>query len=162
MVWNNKCESIIVNTENKRWPAPAKLNLFLHVTGKRDDGYHTLQTVFQFVDWCDWLTFEINQTGKITRTGDLKLDAAEDLCLRAASLLQKTSNSRLGASIHLDKQLPIGGGLGGGSSDAATTLLALNELWGLKYSKSELPHWVCSWVRMCLYLYRARRHLPKG
>jgi 4-diphosphocytidyl-2-C-methyl-D-erythritol kinase len=138
MVWNNKCESIIVNTENKRWPAPAKLNLFLHVTGKRDDGYHTLQTVFQFVDWCDWLTFEINQTGKITRTGDLKLDAAEDLCLRAASLLQKTSNSRLGASIHLDKQLPIGGGLGGGSSDAATTLLALNELWGLKYSKSEL------------------------
>ena len=125
-------------SETARWPAPAKLNLFLHVTGRRDDGYHTLQTVFQFVDWCDWLTFEINQTGDIRRTGNLKLADNDDLCLSAARLLQQTSQTRLGVSIHLEKNLPIGGGLGGGSSDAATTLLALNKLWQLAYSTEQL------------------------
>ncbi|MFV1992920.1 MAG: 4-(cytidine 5'-diphospho)-2-C-methyl-D-erythritol kinase [Acidiferrobacterales bacterium] len=121
-----------------RWPAPAKLNLFLHVTGQRDDGYHTLQTVFQFVDWCDWLTFEINQTGEISRTGNLKLADNDDLCLSAARLLQQTSQTGLGVTIHLEKNLPVGGGLGGGSSDAATTLLALNKLWQLAYSPDQL------------------------
>ncbi len=125
-------------SETTRWPAPAKLNLFLHVTGRRDNGYHTLETVFQFVDWCDWLTFEINQTGQISRTGDLKLADNDDLCLAAARLLQQTSQTKLGVSIHLEKNLPIGGGLGGGSSDAATTLLALNKLWQLAYSTEQL------------------------
>lgn len=128
-----------MKSETTRWPAPAKLNLFLHVTGKRDDGYHTLQTVFQFVDWCDWLSFKINHTGKLIRTGNLKLKEYEDLCWRAARLLQKTgNNNKFGVTIDLDKQLPIGGGLGGGSSDAATTLLALNKLWGMGYSRNEL------------------------
>jgi len=127
-----------MKSETTRWPAPAKLNLFLHVTGQREDGYHTLETVFQFVDWCDWLTFEINQTGQISRTGDLKLADNDDLCLAAARLLQQTSQTGLGATIHLEKNLPIGGGLGGGSSDAATTLLALNKLWQLAYSTEQL------------------------
>jgi len=124
--------------ENKRWPAPAKLNLFLHITGQRTDGYHTLQTVFQFIDWCDWLSFSINNTGELSRTGNLDVVEAHDLCLRAARLLQQKSRTTSGASITLDKQLPIGGGLGGGSSDAATTLLALNQLWDLNYSRDEL------------------------
>lgn len=127
-----------MTNETTRWPAPAKLNLFLHVTGQREDGYHTLETVFQFVDWCDWLTFEINQTGEVSRTGDLKLADNDDLCLAAARLLQQTSQTGLGATIHLEKNLPVGGGLGGGSSDAATTLLALNKLWQLVYSPDQL------------------------
>lgn len=128
-----------MGSELTRWPAPAKLNLFLHVTGKREDGYHNLQTVFQFVDWCDWLTFEINQTGELARTGNLKLDSEKDLCLRAARLLQKKSKQDdIGATINLEKNLPIGGGIGGGSSDAATTLLALNQLWELGFSIDEL------------------------
>ena len=113
------------------WPAPAKLNLFLHVTGRRPDGYHTLQTLFQFLDTGDELRFEVTRDGRITRSRNLP-DVTEDrdLCMRAARLLQAASGTMLGAVIHLDKRLPLGGGLGGGSSDAATTLLALNELWG--------------------------------
>src|SRR3989344_1528925 len=113
------------------WPAPAKLNLFLHVTGRRADGYHTLQTVFQFLDYADELTFEVTDDGRIERAVPVAGVAEEsDLSLRAARLLKESSGATKGVRIHLTKRLPIGGGLGGGSSDAATTLLALNELWG--------------------------------
>lgn len=114
----------------KTWPAPAKLNLFLHVTGHRADGYHTLQTVFQFLDYADDLTFEVTDDGRVTRAVPVAGVAEEsDLSLRAARLLKESSGTTKGARVHLTKRLPIGGGLGGGSSDAATTLLALNELW---------------------------------
>ena len=113
------------------WPAPAKLNLFLHVTGRRPDGYHTLQTLFQFLDVCDELQYDLTGDGRIVRARELAgVPEERDLCVRAARLLQATSGITQGAVIHLDKRLPLGGGLGGGSSDAATTLLALNELWG--------------------------------
>jgi len=113
------------------WPAPAKLNLFLHVTGRRPDGYHTLQTLFQFLDVGDDLRFDITRDGRIARANLLPgVPEERDLCVRAARLLQSASGTTLGAAIHLNKRLPLGGGLGGGSSDAATTLLALNELWG--------------------------------
>jgi 4-diphosphocytidyl-2-C-methyl-D-erythritol kinase len=112
------------------WPAPAKLNLFLHVTGRRPDGYHTLQTMFQFLDVGDELQYEVTRDGRITRANPLPgVPEERDLCVRAARLLQAASGTTQGAVIHLDKRLPLGGGLGGGSSDAATTLLALNELW---------------------------------
>ncbi len=121
------------------WPAPAKLNLFLHVTGRRADGYHTLQTVFQFLDLADRLRFEITQDGCVTRATPLPgVTEDADLCVRAARLLQQASGCPLGARIFLDKRLPLGGGLGGGSSDAATTLLALNHLWGLPWTLAEL------------------------
>lgn len=113
------------------WPAPAKLNLFLHVTGRRPDGYHTLQTLFQFLDIADELQFDLTRDGRIARARELAgVPEERDLCVRAARLLQASSGNTQGAVIHLDKRLPLGGGLGGGSSDAATTLLALNELWG--------------------------------
>jgi 4-diphosphocytidyl-2-C-methyl-D-erythritol kinase len=113
------------------WPAPAKLNLFLHVTGRRPDGYHTLQTLFQFLDVGDDLHFDLTDDGRIARANLLPgVPEENDLCMRAARLLQAASGATQGAIIHLDKRLPLGGGLGGGSSDAATTLLALNELWG--------------------------------
>jgi len=113
------------------WPAPAKLNLFLHVTGRRPDGYHTLQTLFQFLDVADELRFDLTRDGRIVRARELAgVPEERDLCVRAARLLQAESGITQGAVIHLDKRLPLGGGLGGGSSDAATTLLALNELWG--------------------------------
>lgn len=115
------------------WPAPAKLNLFLHVTGRRADGYHTLQTVFQFLDYADELTFEVTDDGCITRAIPVAgVGEENDLTLRAARLLKESSGTTKGARIHLTKRLPVGGGLGGGSSDAATTLLALNELWGTR------------------------------
>lgn len=112
------------------WPAPAKLNLFLHVTGRRPDGYHTLQTLFQFLDVGDELDFEVTGDGRLVRAHALP-DVPEDrdLTLRAARLLQETSRAVQGAVIRLHKRLPFGGGLGGGSSDAATVLLALNRLW---------------------------------
>lgn len=114
------------------WPAPAKINLFLHVTGRRADGYHELQTLFQFVDWCDWLSFAPRADGQVTRTRDLPEVAEDaDLVVRAARLLQTATACREGVAITLDKRLPLGGGLGGGSSDAATVLVALNALWSL-------------------------------
>lgn len=123
----------------KTWPAPAKLNLFLHVTGRRADGYHTLQTVFQFLDYGDELAFVVTDDGRITRTTPVAGVAEEqDLTLRAAHLLKESRGVTKGVQIHLTKRLPIGGGLGGGSSDAATTLLALNELWGTRLSVPEL------------------------
>ena len=121
------------------WPAPAKLNLFLHVTGRRPDGYHTLQTLFQFLELHDELRFELTSDGRIGRARDLPgVPEDHDLCLRAARLLQAASSATQGAIVHLDKRLPLGGGLGGGSSDAATTLLALNELWGCGFTRAAL------------------------
>lgn len=121
------------------WPAPAKLNLFLHVTGRRPDGYHTLQTLFQFLDIGDELRFDLTRDGRIARANILPgVPEDRDLCVRAARLLQAASGTTRGAVIHLDKHLPLGGGLGGGSSDAATTLLALNELWGCGFTPEAL------------------------
>ena len=121
------------------WPAPAKLNLFLHVTGRRADGYHTLQTLFQFLDLADRLRFDITRNGQVTRATPLPgVPEDADLSVRAARLLQQASGCPLGAQIHLDKRLPLGGGLGGGSSDAATTLLALNHLWDTHLTLAEL------------------------
>jgi 4-diphosphocytidyl-2-C-methyl-D-erythritol kinase len=123
----------------RTWPAPAKLNLFLHVVGRRADGYHLLQTVFQFLDFTDELQFEITGDGRIRRATPLAGVAEDDdLAVRAARLLQRRAGAARGVAIHLQKRIPAGGGLGGGSSDAATTLLALNELWGLGLPRSEL------------------------
>jgi 4-diphosphocytidyl-2-C-methyl-D-erythritol kinase len=120
-------------------PAPAKLNLFLHVVGRREDGYHLLQTVFRFVDFADELLFALRADGVIrlhTPTPDVPEE--QDLCVRAAKLLQRESGTRWGVDIHLEKRIPMGGGLGGGSSDAATTLLALNRLWKLGWRRNQL------------------------
>ena len=112
------------------WPAPAKLNLFLHITGRRDDGYHTLETVFQFLDYGDRLYFALRTDAAIRCYGGPPGVAAEaDLCMRAARLLQETAGIRMGVDIYNEKRLPTGAGLGGGSSDAATTLWVLNRLW---------------------------------
>ncbi len=119
-------------------PAPAKLNLFLHVTGRRADGYHTLQTAFQLIDLADWLDFERRDDGQIVREGDLRWDAGDDLAVRAALALRQATGCRLGASIRVTKNIPAGSGMGGGSSDAATTLIALNRLWGLGLSRPDL------------------------
>jgi 4-diphosphocytidyl-2-C-methyl-D-erythritol kinase len=120
-------------------PAPAKLNLFLHITGRRPDGYHLLQSVFMLIDWCDRLHFERRADGGISREdlspGQLP---AEDLSVRAARALQLATGCPLGVHIALEKRLPAEAGMGGGSSDAATTLLALNRLWGLGLSRPQL------------------------
>jgi 4-diphosphocytidyl-2-C-methyl-D-erythritol kinase len=113
------------------WPAPAKLNLFLHITGRRDDGYHTLQTVFQFLDHADQLYFSLRSDNAIHRFGGPPgVPVEKDLCVRAARLLQEAACIDKGVDIYNEKRLPVGGGLGGGSSDAATTLWVLNRLWG--------------------------------
>lgn len=123
----------------KQCPAPAKLNLFLHVTGRRPDGYHLLQTAFQLIDRCDYLDVEVRDDGFIQRCNDIPgVPADSDLIVRAARLLQAHSGCSLGANLTLHKQLPMGGGLGGGSSDAATTLLALNHLWNTGLTRAEL------------------------
>ncbi|MCZ0925576.1 4-(cytidine 5'-diphospho)-2-C-methyl-D-erythritol kinase [Vreelandella janggokensis] len=120
-------------------PAPAKLNRLLHITGRREDGYHRLQTLFQIIDLCDQLTITSRDDGVIQLTSRMPGVAADDnLIVRAAQLLQKVSGTRLGATLTLDKTLPMGGGLGGGSSDAATTLVGLNALWRLGFSLDEL------------------------
>ena len=120
-------------------PAPAKLNLFLHVVGRRPDGYHLLQTAFRFIDLCDTLHFEARQDGRIERISDLPgVPAEQDLTVRAAKSLQQAAGVSLGANIVIEKQIPQGGGLGGGSSDAASTLIALNRLWGAGLSRREL------------------------
>jgi len=120
-------------------PAPAKLNLFLHVTGRRSDGYHTLQTVFRLVDLCDTLNFEVRRDGQIVCDNTLPGMAHEDdLIVRAARSLQQASGTTLGVQIHCTKRIPAGGGLGGGSSDAATTLMALNRLWGTGLTRAQL------------------------
>lgn len=121
------------------YAAPAKLNLMLRVVGRRADGYHLLQTVFRFIDFGDTLHFRARADGLIARVNDIPgVPADTDLCVRAARALQAASTTKLGADIHLEKRLPMGGGLGGGSSDAATTLLALNALWGCGLNRSQL------------------------
>jgi 4-diphosphocytidyl-2-C-methyl-D-erythritol kinase len=112
------------------WPAPAKLNLFLHVVGRRVDGYHDLQTLFQIIDRCDRIGLTCREDGVIERIeGMAEVEPEKDLAVRAARMLQRHTRTRLGANLHIIKHIPAGGGLGGGSSDAATVLLALNRLW---------------------------------
>lgn len=121
------------------FPAPAKLNLFLHVVGQKPDGYHLLQTVFRLLDYYDELTLTVREDGLIQRiTPQEGIPAEQDLCVRAARRLQKESGTGLGVDIALLKRIPMGGGLGGGSSDAATVLLALNKLWQLNWSNERL------------------------
>jgi 4-diphosphocytidyl-2-C-methyl-D-erythritol kinase len=121
------------------WPAPAKLNLFLHVTGRRPDGYHDIQTLFQLIDLCDELQIEVTEAPDIVRPdSDYGVNEQEDLVVRAAKLLQAETRTRFGARIAVQKKIPLGAGLGGGSSDAATTLLALNDLWQCKLGLTDL------------------------
>lgn len=121
------------------WLAPAKLNLMLRVLGRRADGYHRLQTVFQFIDRCDRLFFDCRSDGHIERLhGSAEIPPDDDLVVRAARALAEASGCRTGISIRVDKRLPMGGGLGGGSSDAATTLHALNQIWGTELSVDRL------------------------
>ena len=121
------------------FPAPAKLNLMLRVTGRRADGYHLLQTVFRFIDYGDTVRLRVRRDGVIARARPLPgVAEADDLTMRAARALQAATGTALGADIAVEKRLPFGGGLGGGSSDAATTLLALNHLWGTGWSRKRL------------------------
>lgn len=127
------------------FPAPGKLNLFLHVLGRRADGYHELQTVFRLIDRADRVGVRIRADGNIRRADPLPGIAPEnDLCVRAARLLRSASGTAMGADLALEKNLPIGGGLGGGSSDAATVLLVLNRLWRTGYSRAELMALGCA------------------
>jgi 4-diphosphocytidyl-2-C-methyl-D-erythritol kinase len=119
-------------------PAPAKLNLFLHVTGRRHDGYHELQTAYVLTELADWLDFERRTDGAIVRDGDLIGRVEDDLAVRAAHALRQASGTSLGATISVTKRIPAGSGLGGGSSDAATTLIALNRLWDLNLPRTNL------------------------
>ena len=119
-------------------PAPAKLNLFLHITGRRADGYHLLQSAFMLIDWCDQLHFEMRKDGGISREDLTWALPEDDLCLRAAKALQSASGCALGVHIGIAKSIPAQAGMGGGSSDAASTLLALNRLWKLDWTQSQL------------------------
>lgn len=124
---------------SSNWPAPAKINRFLHITGRRADGYHNLQTLFQFAEPIDYLHFAVTDDAEIRRQGGLAgLAAADDLVVRAAKLLQRSADTKHGVTIHVDKHIPAGGGLGGGSSDAATTLVALNWLWDCGFDQKTL------------------------
>lgn len=128
-----------VTSDSTAWPAPAKLNLMLRIVGRRPDGYHLLQTVFQFLDHGDWLWFTPRADGVVARHGELPgVPMDTDLTVRAARLLQEAAGVRQGATIRLAKRLPMGGGLGGGSSNAATTLVALNYLWRTGLTLAEL------------------------
>jgi len=121
------------------WPAPAKLNLMLRVVGRRADGYHLLQTVFQFIDLCDVLSFHRRPDGMVRRLNDVAgIPEPDDLVVRAARLLQQETGCPLGADILIEKRIPMGGGLGGGSSDAATVLVALNRIWGCGLDREAL------------------------
>ena len=128
------------DAEWSTWPAPAKLNLFLHVTGRRDDGYHLLQTVFRLLDWGDSIAIRVRRDGEIVRSsGAAGVPAEQDLAIRAARALAARAGRPVGgADIRVDKQIPVGAGLGGGSSDAATVLVALNRLWSLGLGTAEL------------------------
>lgn len=129
----------LLSAWQQKWPAPAKLNLMLRIVGRRADGYHLLQTVFQFIDLCDWLTFHPDDSGMIWLKNPIPgVPEATDLTVRAANLLKTESGCNHGVCIEVEKNLPMGGGLGGGSSDAATTLLVLNKLWNLNFSTEKL------------------------
>ncbi len=120
-------------------PAPAKVNLFLHVTGRRADGYHTLESLFALIDWADTIALDVRDDGAIVRANALAgVPADDDLTLRAARALRTHSGTRQGVTITVDKSLPMGAGLGGGSSDAASVLLALNRLWALRLPRNDL------------------------
>lgn len=124
---------------SRHWPAPAKLNLMLHITGRRDDGYHLLQTLFQFIDFGDELSFEVTDSKEIIALFEVDgVPAEQNLIIRAARTLQHHTGCTMGVKVDLIKRLPMGGGLGGGSSDAATTLVALNHLWELHLDVDEL------------------------
>lgn len=124
---------------NRAFPAPAKLNLFLHVVGRRADGYHLLQSLFRFIDRADTVHLDLRDDGAVARAVELPgVPEAQDLTVRAARLLQPHAPPGSGVTIRLDKRLPMGGGLGGGSSDAATVLLALNQLWGVNLPRADL------------------------
>ena len=128
-----------MNAVAQVYPAPAKLNLFLHVVGRRADGYHLLQTAFRFIDYGDDLSFTLRADGLIRRVSALPgVEEAQDLSVRAARLLQKETACVSGVDIAIVKRLPMGGGLGGGSSDAATVLWVLNNLWGTALTQTEL------------------------
>jgi len=128
-----------MNVHNSYWPAPAKLNLMLHITGRRADGYHELQTLFQFLELCDELQFQITSNGQIDRVeGPSMINAEDDLVVRSARALQQISGTAQGVNIRIRKRIPVGAGLGGGSSDAATTLHALNRLWQLDLDVDQL------------------------
>lgn len=122
------------------WPAPAKLNLFLRIVGRRSDGYHELQTVFQLLEWGDLVHLRVRDDGRILRTGGdtMSFPESDDLLLKAARALQETTSTTLGAELSADKSIPAGGGFGGGSSDAATVLVALNHLWGTGLDEAAL------------------------
>jgi 4-diphosphocytidyl-2-C-methyl-D-erythritol kinase len=129
----------VVDSSVASFPAPGKLNLMLRVVGRRADGYHLLQTVIRFIDYGDTIGVRVRGDGAVERTNDVPgVPREDDLTLRAARLLQRATGTRLGASITLEKRLPLGGGLGGGSSDAATVLLALNHLWETRLSRDRL------------------------
>ena len=128
-----------IETILRMWPAPAKLNLFLHVTGQRPDGYHDLQTLFQILDWGDELCFSINDSGRISRSCNIEgIPEDDDICIRAARLLMHRHGVKKGVHIDLIKNIPMGAGLGGGSSDAATVLVALNRLWSCGQTPQQL------------------------
>jgi len=128
-----------LNPWGRRYPAPAKLNLFLHVVGRRADGYHLLQTAFRLIERCDWLRFAPREDGGIRLARALPgVAESDELSLRAARLLQSEGKARLGVEIDIEKNIPTGGGLGGGSSDCATTLAVLNRLWGVGFSREKL------------------------
>lgn len=123
----------------ERWPAPAKLNLMLRITGQREDGYHLLQTVFQLTDLCDWLSFQPLDNGQVKLKSPMPgVPEETDLTIKAAHILKKETGCQQGVCIEVEKNLPMGGGLGGGSSDAATTLVVLNRLWSLGLSEEKL------------------------
>lgn len=123
----------------KIWQSPAKINLFLHINSKRDDGYHNLQTIFQLLDYYDELSFDLRQDGIIKRiSGNETIAENQDLIIKAANALQNITNTKLGANISVIKNIPAGSGLGGGSSNAATTLIALNYLWNTQLSQQQL------------------------
>lgn len=142
--------------------APAKVNLFLHVVGRRSDGYHLLQSAFVLIDWADTLHFERRDDAQLRRH-DLSAPLPEDdLCLRAARALQQASGTPLGADISIDKRVPAGAGLGGGSSDAATTLLALNRLWGLRWPLQQLAGLALSLGADVPFFLRGRNAFVQG
>lgn len=129
----------LLSAWQQKWPAPAKLNLMLRIVGRREDGYHLLQTVFQFIDLCDWLTFHpIDEDRVYLKQPIPGVPEQSDLTVRAANLLKAESGCKQGVCIEVEKNLPMGGGLGGGSSDAATTLLVLNKLWNINFSTEKL------------------------
>jgi 4-diphosphocytidyl-2-C-methyl-D-erythritol kinase len=121
------------------WPAPAKVNLFLHITGRREDGYHDLQTLFQFLNFGDYLQFTIRDDGRVNRVTSIHgVEPQHDITVRTAQALQRQTGCKLGVNIGIEKHIPMGGGLGGGSSDAATTLVGLNQLWNLDLPQAQL------------------------